>query len=125
MSWPAPHPTPEIIFVFGSNQAGRHGAGAALTARRKWGAIYGQGEGRQGRAYGIPTKDRKLNPLPLIEIHAAVDRFLDYARNHLTLTFQVTAIGTGLAGYDHWQIGPMFQGAPENCRLPIEWDFYL
>lgn len=53
------------IFVFGSNLAGRHGKGAALYARQHYGAIYGQGVGRQGNSYAIPTKDGKLNPLPL------------------------------------------------------------
>ena len=43
------------IFVFGSNQAGRHGKGSALEARRNHGAVYGVGEGPTGNAYAIPT----------------------------------------------------------------------
>ena len=38
------------IFVFGSNEAGRHGAGAAKLALR-WGAKRGQGIGLQGKTY--------------------------------------------------------------------------
>jgi len=53
------------IFVFGSNLAGRHGKGAALHARKHYGAIYGQGWGRQGNSYAIPTKDSKLKTVPL------------------------------------------------------------
>ena len=53
------------IFVFGSNLAGRHGAGAALDARRYHGAVYGVGEGLMGNAYAIPTKDRALKPRSL------------------------------------------------------------
>ena len=49
-----------MIFVFGSNLAGRHGAGAALCALREHGAIYGQGVGLQGNSYAIPTKDSKF-----------------------------------------------------------------
>lgn len=30
-----------MIFVFGSNQAGRHGKGAAKYARNNLGAVYG------------------------------------------------------------------------------------
>ena len=30
-------------FVFGSNEAGRHGKGAALCAKQYFGAVYGQG----------------------------------------------------------------------------------
>ena len=37
-----------MVFVFGSNEAGRHGAGAARVALKSHGAIYGQGEGPQG-----------------------------------------------------------------------------
>ena len=32
---------PNQIFVFGSNTQGRHGKGAALTAKNKFGAVYG------------------------------------------------------------------------------------
>ena len=33
------------IFVFGSNEAGRHGKGAAKFAMQKFGAVYGVAEG--------------------------------------------------------------------------------
>lgn len=69
----------EPIFVFGSNLAGRHGKGAALFARRNHGAIYGQGVGRQGNSYAIPTKDAKLRTLPLVTIHEHVGDFIVYA----------------------------------------------
>lgn len=36
------------VFVFGSNLSGVHGGGAAATARQKYGAIDGKGEGLQG-----------------------------------------------------------------------------
>jgi hypothetical protein len=88
------------IFVFGSNLAGRHGKGAALCARQLHGAIYGQGQGRQGKSYGIPTKDYQLKTLPLgvIEEHIAV--FIKHAKNNPQDTFLLTPIGTGLAGYE-------------------------
>ena len=53
------------IFVFGSNLAGRHGAGAALYARQYRGAIYGKGVGLQGNSYAIPTKDFNIKTLSL------------------------------------------------------------
>lgn len=108
------------IFVFGSNLAGRHGKGAALYARKHRGAKYGVGEGRQGNAYAIPTKDARLCPLPLCEIKRNVATFLIYAAANPTLRFQVTAIGCGLAGYKPSEIAPMFAGAPRNCDLPSE-----
>jgi hypothetical protein len=53
-------PADDVIFVFGSNPEGRHGAGSAKTAREKFGAIRGQGEGLQGNSYAIPTKDLRI-----------------------------------------------------------------
>lgn len=116
------------IFVFGSNTSGRHGKGAALFARRERGAVYGQGEGIQGNAYGVPTKgersDRSLYTLPLAQVRAAVERFLAYAGAHPELCFEVTRIGCGLAGYTPADIGPLFAAAPANCLLPPEFLSY-
>jgi hypothetical protein len=113
------------IFVFGSNLAGRHGKGAALYARQHYGAVYGKGLGRTGDAYAIPTKDRYLKTIPLPEIRNYVDDFIVYARQHHELTFIVTRIGCGLAGYRDDNIAPMFVGAPTNCVLPVEWKNYI
>lgn len=105
------------IFVFGSNEAGRHGKGAALEARRNHGAVYGQGEGIQGRSYAIPTKDAHLRTLPLDVIAAYVKRFKGFANACPEMTFHVTPIGCGLAGYSPADIAPMFADAPANCEL--------
>lgn len=109
------------IFVFGSNLAGRHGKGAALFARTYCGAQYGIGVGRTGNAYAIPTKDEKLRTIPLYIIEQHVQDFLAYAREHPELTFTITRIGCGLAGYTDSQIAPMFAGAPSNCDFPEGW----
>lgn len=94
------------IFVFGSNLAGVHGGGA---------------EGIQGHSYGIPTKDHRIETRPLADIQVSVTRFMEFAGRHLDLTFRVTRIGCGLAGYTDSQIAPMFAGAPGNCVLPDGW----
>lgn len=106
------------IFVFGSNLQGRHGKGAALEALQRHGAWLGCGEGIQGNSYAIPTKATPYQSLSLPEIAAAVERFLDFAICHPELTFRVTAIGCGLAGFSPEQIAPMFRSAPANCILP-------
>lgn len=110
------------IFVFGSNQAGVHGAGAAKYARERHGAIMGQGEGLQGTSYAIPTKDWTIRTLPLDIIRIFVDRFLDFAREHPEMSFYVTPIGCGLAGYKRADIEPLFKDMPANCRFAETWD---
>lgn len=113
------------IFVFGSNLAGRHGAGSAKEALTHHGAIYGQGVGRQGNSYAIPTKDENLRVLPLDQIACHVAFFKAYAaEKQLTepgLRFHVVKIGCGLAGYDEDEISPMFANSPANCELPEGW----
>jgi len=110
------------IFVFGSNLAGRHGAGAAKFALENHGAVYGVGVGIQGHSYAIPTKDYHIETLPLSSIRIFVNHFIDYAKRHQDLTFNVTAIGCGLAGYTPSDIAPMFSSASglSNVRLPKE-----
>jgi len=108
------------VFVFGSNLAGRHGAGAALTAKDVFGAEPGIGYGPTGRCFAIPTKDYQLRSLPLQIIGAFVADFLKYARANKNTWFVVTPIGCGLAGYKPEQIAPMFLGKPLNVILPEE-----
>ena len=115
-------PRPGNIFVFGSNRAGIHGAGAAKTARQRYGAKWGSGEGLQGNSYALPTKDAHIQTLPLRDIKRHVDVFLAFARSRPELSFFVTRIGCGLAGYCDAEIAPLFKGAPANCELPSGWE---
>lgn len=115
---------PNQIFVFGSNLAGVHGAGAAKQAMMKFGAVYGRGQGLQGQSYAIPTKDFRIKTLPLSEIAKYVQKFIEFAINHPDLEFLVTPIGTGLAGYSAEQIKPLFESATgiTNIKLPHEFE---
>ena len=109
------------VFVFGSNLAGRHGAGAAKTALREYGAVYGQGWGRQGRSYAIPTKDENLKTLPLCAIQGWCWAFIEHAKANPQERFYVTPVGTGLAGYSKDQIAPFFTNMPMNCTYAETW----
>ena len=113
------------VFVFGSNLAGRHGKGAALHALKRHGAVYGIAEGMRGASYAIPTKDEHLRPLPLERIAHFVERFKGHARIFDKLTFRLTPIGCGLAGYKPEQIGPMFADAPPNVIIPHEFAAFV
>lgn len=118
-------PQHDKVFVFGSNLAGRHGAGAAKFAVMHHGAIYGQGVGLQGNSYGIPTKDAKVQTMPLADILPYVIDFIQFAKDNPSLTFQLTPIGCGLAGYTPPDIGPMFKGCPDNVIIPEEFTPYV
>ena len=111
-----------MIFVFGSNLAGRHGKGAAKYAREHYGAEYGVGEGITGLAYAIPTKGHNLESLPFSDIDAAICRFLEYAKTHCG-EYLLTPIGTGLAGHskrDVWRVLAR-EGVPHNVFLSSTW----
>lgn len=109
---------PNKIFVFGSNLSGMHGGGAAWVAYRKFGAIMGQGVGLQGQSYGIPTMQGGVET-----IRPYVDEFIGFAKSHPELTFLVTRIGCGIAGFDDAEIAPLFEAAHEvdNIVLPPHW----
>lgn len=109
---------PDEIFVFGSNLSGMHGGGAALVAYRKFGAVWGQGVGLQGQSYGIPTMQGGVET-----IRAYVDEFIQFAGEHPELTFLVTRIGCGIAGFTDDEISPLFKKAHsiENIVLPEGW----
>jgi hypothetical protein len=108
------------IFVFGSNLAGIHGAGSAAEAYRNHGAVWGCGIGLQGDSYAIPTKDEFLDPMSVQRIAVHVKNFIDCCNDNSSFTFNVVAIGCGLAGYPPRDIAPLFKDAPANCILPNE-----
>ncbi len=104
------------IFVFGSNANGYHRGGAAAFAMREFGAVWGQGEGLQGKSYAIPTMEG------FDQLREAVNRFTAFADQHQELRFLVTMVGCGIAGYSPRDIAPLFKGCIdlENVALPIE-----
>lgn len=121
--FPARQYTPEHItslaqdevFVFGSNLQGMHGGGAAAVAMRNFGAVWGKGVGHYGQTYAIPTMQGGIET-----IRPYVDDFIAYARNHPELTFLVTRIGCGIAGFKDEEVAPLFVGSLDlpNVHLP-------
>ena len=107
------------IFVFGSNIHGAHGGGAAWYAHKKFGAEWGVGEGITGRTYALPTMEGEAS------LKHAVEHFIACAKQHPELTFLVTAVGCGIAGYAPKEVAPLFRVATslENVYLPqVFWD---
>ena len=109
------HLQPNEVFVFGSNLDGAHCGGAARAAHLYFGAIYGKGVGMQGQSYAIPTMHGGVEA-----IRPYVDEFIEYARQHPELTFLVTRIGCGIAGFKDEQMAPLFKDCLtlENVVLP-------
>ena len=103
------------IFVFGSNLAGMHGAGAAYVAFQKFGAVMGCGVGLRGQSYASPTMQGGVET-----IKPYVDEFIAFAKSRPDLFFYVTRIGCGIAGFWDKEIAPLFKEAREveNICLP-------
>ena len=111
------------VYVFGSDLRGVHCGGTAYEALCRFGAKLGQGTGRQGCSYAIPTIVGGIE-----NIRPYVDEFLRYAEEHGNETFLVTKIGCGIAGFTPEEIAPLFRRAPfiKNVKLPKEfWDALL
>ena len=107
------------VFVFGSNLAGMHGGGAAWAAMRKFGAVMGQGVGRQGQSYAIPTMQGGPET-----IQPYVNEFIAYAKEHTEERFLVTRIGCGIAGFNPTDIAPLFVNAVDVENISLPKDFW-
>ena len=114
------------IFVFGSNLAGRHGKGAALDAVKLFGAQYGVGLGIAGKSFAIPTKDASLRVLDILTINQYIQTFKSFVEANPHLTFYLTPIGCGLAGYTAADIAPLFLPLRHlDIIFPISFQPYL
>lgn len=107
------------VFVFGSNKEGMHGGGAARVAYEKFGAKWGEGIGMTGMCYAIPTMDGSIEL-----IRKYVDDFTEYARSHPELTFLVTRIGCGIAGWTDAEIAPLFREASKLANVTLPKSFW-
>lgn len=115
------------VFVFGSNEQGFHGAGAAgyafcgdsannwrtnpLKQDAVWGrcvignwCVWGQGRGlmrgHKGKSYAIATVERPGGKqVSYGELYLQVVAFLKFATANINTEFLVTPIGMGLAGW--------------------------
>src|ERR1035437_973492 len=119
---------PYETFVYGSNGKGAHSKGAALLAKKQFGAIQGQAEGLQGQSYAIITKKdwRVPRSSTLSEIGKGIQTMLLFANDNQDKRFLVTKIGSSLAGYSISEIKGLFfklkNWIPKNVILPIEYE---
>jgi hypothetical protein len=116
----------ESVFVFGSNEAGIHGAGAARWAMDHRGAKMGVSFGPTGSCFAIPTKDASIKrTLPLYDIKEYVNAFIVFAQADKNNWYQVTRIGCGLAGLKDEHVAPLFNHAPRNCVFDTAWEPFM
>ena len=110
---------PNQIFVFGSNMLGYHTGGASGTARKRFGAVWGQAEGLQGQSYAIPV-DFGKGVRKDTEVKTSVEKFIAFAKENEQLFFFVTRIGCGIGGYRDDEMAQFFKDAMDvrNICLP-------
>lgn len=110
------------IFVFGSNLAGRHGAGAAKLAYEKFGAIYGVGEGLQGQSYAFPTLTAGFQPRTDEALDISIGKLYQTCEQNPDKIFYLTKVGCGLAGFTEKYMKFLFRGKrPQNLIVPEGW----
>lgn len=109
------------VFVFGSNLAGRHAAGAAKVAHDHFGAVYGVGEGLIGQSYALPTLDKKLQQRNDEQLTMSVRKLWKCAKENPDKVFLLTKVGCGIAGYDEEYMADKFKDAPGNIIKPKGW----
>lgn len=108
------------VFVFGSNLGGMHGGGAARVAYDQFGAVWGEGVGHFGKTYAIPTMQGGVET-----IKPYVDQFIAYAAEHPELTFYVTRIGCGIAGFRDDEIAPLFKDCKNMDNVVLPKSFHI
>ena len=117
------------IFVFGSNTQGRHGKGAALTARLRFGAIYGKPEGIQGKSFAIITKDltKKTHPSRTkLQVISQINKLYEYATLHPDKEF-IVAYKCGdhnLNAYSSEDMAKMFASRDIPSNIVFDRLFY-
>lgn len=113
------------VFVFGSNLNGNHAGGAAMYARLFHEAQQGVAQGPTGNCYAIPTLDFEYKPINVEHIKGFINEFIKEAQANPNVTYHLTPIGSGIAGFNISSIAPMFANVPNNVILPLEYKLHM
>lgn len=114
---------PHQIFCYGSNRQGIPGAGAALVARKLFGARNGASPvGLIGQSYGIATKDLNATEHPSVSPGEIIGQIKDlylFAKRNPAMEFFVAYDDKGpyLSGFTAKELASMFKAAgmpPDN-----------
>lgn len=106
---------PNQIFVFGTDKWGSQKYGAAGLTAKKFGAQIGIIEGATGFSYALPTKG-----FTIADLQSAVVRFKEYVDGNPQLTYLVTPVGCGHAGFRVDEVSALFRDfiTYKNVMLP-------
>lgn len=107
--------------VVGTNYRGDHAGGAAWQAEQVWGLIMGVAEGLCGQTYAFPTLDYEHRQLSEEQLRVHADRFKRTCEANPGLTFLLTKVGCGIAGYSEERMKSLFQTTPPNVVKPEGW----
>jgi hypothetical protein len=107
-------PKSDAIWVFATDEAGKHRNSEAKIAHVTFKAKYGFAAGPTAMAYAIPTRDKGLQCLPEAVVRGRIQAFIEYA-----LTQPKTKFFIANQGFEAWK--DAFSNAPQNCSLVKEW----
>lgn len=107
---------PNEVFVAGTNMRGNHGAGAAKQAHEHFGLDWGIGEGLCHKTYAFPTLDEDMQRYSHVMMTRHRSAFYRCAKAHPELTFLLTKVGCGIAGYELEYIEDLFSDLPDNVK---------
>ena len=117
------------IFVFGSNANGWHNGGSAFYAFRKFGAVYGEGEGLFGSSYALPTLDKDFQKVSIFQLKESFKKLFSCAEENNDKIFLLTKVGCGIAGWTIeevkdilWKAANEYEQFPKNIVIPQEFD---
>lgn len=106
------------IFIFGTDKRGSQRLGAAGFAAKCCGAAIGIAEGLTGSSYALPTQGFTFE-----ETSTAIKRFIDFVKSNSNMTFLVTPIGCGHAGFKAEDIAPFFFECLTFKNVWLPYDF--
>ena len=112
---------PNQIFVFGSNEAGRHLGWAARIAHELFDANWWVGEWLEGNTYAFPTLDWDFRKRTISELRDSVEKFIEVCNNNPDKEFLLTKVWCGIAGFTEEEMKTLFANTSNNVVKPTGW----
>lgn len=107
------------IFVFERNLEGEHNDGNAKIAYERYGAEWGNGSGRMGQCYAIPTNFVSIEE----DFKPFVEKFIAYVKSHPYNRFILPRIKCEQSNFREDDIITLFEKCYDliNVQMPLDW----